>query len=420
MKFLPVLLAVLASASFAGAQNVQCKAGDSDTTITVNNKAKLTFVVPKKTPHNMDCAANYVLGTCSRVNIKCTFKMKAKGATCVGDKALITVGGKTTTLCNRKGRYANKKVTGDFSIQVMTDGKKVSKGGKCNIKCTKKGKPKPTTPAPTPPPTTGGSCTCSCGVVQRATRIVGGVETEVSEYPWQAGLVDKGSSTVWCGGSLLNSKWVLTAAHCTDTVTANQIQVLLGEHNYDTAGETDMQRMNVGQIKNHPDYNDVTTNNDFALLRLKKAVDFCTHSHIRPICLPTDTSESFAGVDAIVTGWGTTSSGGSLSSSMLEVTLKVLTNNQCKNDYSYASSMITSKMLCANVDGGGKDSCQGDSGGPLVTAGSNNNYLQIGVVSWGYGCALASAPGVYARVTAQLSWINEILSKDGQSCPPNV
>ena len=119
-----------------------------------------------------------------------------------------------------------------------------------------------------------------------------------------------------------------------------------------------MQRMNVGQIKNHPDYNDVTTNNDFALLRLKKAVDFCTHSHIRPICLPTDTSESFAGVDAIVTGWGTTSSGGSLSSSMLEVTLKVLTNNQCKNDYSYASSMITSKMLCANVDGGGKDSCQ--------------------------------------------------------------
>ena len=71
----------------------------------------------------------------------------------------------------------------------------------------------------------GESCDCSCGVAQRATRIVGGVETEVSEYPWQAGLVDKGSSTVWCGGSLLNSKWVLTAAHCTDTVTANQIQV---------------------------------------------------------------------------------------------------------------------------------------------------------------------------------------------------
>merc|ERR1719411_2389370 len=163
MKFLSVLLAVLASASLAGAQNYQCPTGDSDTTITVNNKAKLTFMVPKKTPHNMDCAANYVLGTCSRVNIKCTFKMKAKGATCVGDEAVITVGGKSTTLCNRKGRYANKKVTGDFSIQVMTDGKKGSKGGKCNIKCTKKGKPKPTTPAPTPPPTTGSGTTGATG-----------------------------------------------------------------------------------------------------------------------------------------------------------------------------------------------------------------------------------------------------------------
>ena len=135
-------------------------------------------------------------------------------------------------------------------------------------------------------------------------------------------------------------------------------QVLLGEHNYDMAGETDMQRMNVKEIQNHPDYNDATTNNDFALLKLKLKIDYCTHPHIRPVCLPTDTSENFAGVDAIVTGWGTTSSGGSLSSSLLEVTVKVLTNSQCKNDYSYASSMITSKMLCANVDGGGKDSCQ--------------------------------------------------------------
>ena len=71
----------------------------------------------------------------------------------------------------------------------------------------------------------GERCDCSCGVVQRGTRIVGGQETEVSEYPWQAGLVNKGSTSVWCGGSLVNSKWVLTAAHCTDGVKANEIQV---------------------------------------------------------------------------------------------------------------------------------------------------------------------------------------------------
>ena len=74
----------------------------------------------------------------------------------------------------------------------------------------------------------GESCDCSCGVVQRGTRIVGGQETEVSEYPWQAGLVNKGSTSVWCGGSLLNSKWVLTAAHCTHDVQANEIQVREG------------------------------------------------------------------------------------------------------------------------------------------------------------------------------------------------
>ena len=115
---------------------------------------------------------------------------------------------------------------------------------------------------------------CKCGVVQRRSRIVGGEETEVSEYPWQAGLVDKGSSKVWCGGSLLNSKWVLTAAHCTDgyNIKPKDIQVrgqggrdndsvmtttqvLLGEHDYNTAEETDMQRMNVKKIMNHPHYN---------------------------------------------------------------------------------------------------------------------------------------------------------------------
>ena len=71
----------------------------------------------------------------------------------------------------------------------------------------------------------GESCDCSCGVAQRTSRIVGGVETEVSEYPWQAGLVDKGSSSIWCGGSLLNSKWVLTAAHCTKGEKPKKLQV---------------------------------------------------------------------------------------------------------------------------------------------------------------------------------------------------
>merc|ERR1719361_2139750 len=108
MKFLSVALAVLASSSIAGAQKYQCSGGESEKTITVNHKAKLTFMVPKKTPHNMDCEAKYVMGTCSRVKLQCAFKMKAKGKACKGDKAVITNGGKTITLCNKKGKHAKE------------------------------------------------------------------------------------------------------------------------------------------------------------------------------------------------------------------------------------------------------------------------------------------------------------------------
>merc|ERR1719458_404849 len=161
MKFLSVALAVLASASLAGAQKKYlCPANQTDATITVNNKAKLQFLVAKKTAHNMDCTANYVMGTCSRVKLVCKFKLNGRGKACSGDQALVTANGKTTTLCKgKKGKYS-ANVNGDFSIKVVTDGKKPSKGGRCTIRCTKKAnKPKPTTTtaAPTPPPTTGGS-----------------------------------------------------------------------------------------------------------------------------------------------------------------------------------------------------------------------------------------------------------------------
>ena len=75
----------------------QCTGGESEITIKVNNNAKLTFMVPKKTPHNMDCEANYMLNTCSRVNLECSFEMKAAGKACKEDKAVITNGGKKIT-----------------------------------------------------------------------------------------------------------------------------------------------------------------------------------------------------------------------------------------------------------------------------------------------------------------------------------
>lgn len=184
----------------------------------------------------------------------------------------------------------------------------------------------------------------------------------MNEYAWQVGIVSKGSSSVWCGASLISNRWILTAAHCTKGESAKGIQALLGEHDYKSTSETTMVRMTISLIKNHPDYDHSTTNYDFSLLKMKKTVDFSKYPHIRPICLPVDDSKDYSDFTATVSGWGTLSSGGSVTNKLREVDVKVLTNTECKNDFSYPSSWITGQMLCANVNGGGKDACQGDSG----------------------------------------------------------
>lgn len=110
-----------------------------------------------------------------------------------------------------------------------------------------------------------------------------------------------------------------------------------------------------------------------------------------------------------VSGWGTLSAGGSQPTVLHSVNVPGITNDACKARY--CSSRITNQMLCAgNLANGGVDSCQGDSGGPLTYDVAGRTTV-VGVVSWGIGCASAGYPGVYARVTESLAWINEELAK---------
>jgi secreted trypsin-like serine protease len=211
----------------------------------------------------------------------------------------------------------------------------------------------------------------------------------------------------------------MTAAHCTngDQNNPENFQVLLGEH--DTGNDNDnMVRADVEQIVQHASYNGATTDYDFALMKLKNKIVWADNPHIRPACLPQDDSTDFSGMTAIVSGWGTTSSGGSLSQQLLFTEVDVISNSECKG-YGYSGSDITDQMLCANVQGGGKDACQGDSGGPLVVA-NPSAYELVGVVSWGVGCALADYPGVYARVSKQLDWVNTNTQGSWNTCPKPV
>ena len=268
----------------------------------------------------------------------------------------------------------------------------------------------------------GNADVCYCGLSQPPTRIVGGEAVQVNEFPWQVGIVTKGSSFVWCGGSLISNRWVLTAAHCMAGRQAHGLQLLLGEHNYYEENEAASVRMNVAAIVNHPDYDQQLTNNDFSLLKLAKPLNFGNHPDIRPICLPEGDDDTYEGDVATVTGWGTTSSGGPTSPILRGVDVTVLTNVACQADYGYPAEWITREMLCAHTPGGGKDACQGDSGGPLVCAGDGDgvtpgqNFELIGVVSWGVGCAGADYPGVYARVSTQLAWIKNITSQHWSTC----
>jgi len=240
---------------------------------------------------------------------------------------------------------------------------------------------------------------CRCGVPNRVSRIVGGVETMANEYPWQVGLVFPGRSVPFCGGSVLSSKTILTAAHCTEGKAVDSFQVLVGEH--DLTQEDGQQRVEVCSIEEHPGYTSSNNDHDLSILTLSSPLQMSRS--VSPVCLPPLPPSPYTGVVSTVSGWGTLSSGGSQPDRLMEVNVTVIDNTECRA--AYGSTVITDSMICARDMG--KDSCQGDSGGPLVTLEASGYYSLIGVVSWGYGCANPLYPGVYARVTEDLPWIGQ-------------
>ncbi|CAG2062861.1 unnamed protein product [Timema podura] len=196
-----------------------------------------------------------------------------------------------------------------------------------------------------------------------------------------------------CGASIIGSNWAITAAHCTEGMSASSLIVRAGSTNRYSGGSTHQ----VSQIIEHSGYGVGSTyNNDVAVFRV--STPFVFSNNVQPVNLASNNLILAGGTYTKVAGWGALSSGGSSPDNLMEVSLPVVTNTQCAQIY--GSSSITNSMLCAGYLAGGKDSCQGDSGGPLVAGG-----VQVGIVSWGGECAAVGIAGVYVRVSAIRDWV---------------
>lgn len=212
----------------------------------------------------------------------------------------------------------------------------------------------------------------------------------IYERPFQVSLQLYNSH--YCGGSILNERTILTAAHCAQN-GASAYKIRAGSTSRSSGGQL-IQVSEVITDRRYPgssgfDY-------DVAILKLEKPLVF--NNDVQAIRLAPAGYKVPDGEYVTVSGWGALSSGGGSPDNLYEVDAPAVNQDVCKN--AYGSSSITERMICAGV--GGKDSCQGDSGGPLT-----HGDLHVGVVSWGRGCALAGYPGVYARTSELRDFIDD-------------
>lgn len=231
--------------------------------------------------------------------------------------------------------------------------------------------------------------------------IVGGEDTFPNEFPWQVSLE---RTSHFCGGSIINKEWILTAAHCFSNTEASRYTVVVGKHNLYETDATE-KSYKLSKVVRHPDYSSFNSyENDICLLKLAEPLEY--NDNIQPVCLPTQGNYDVTGDKVEATGWGTTSSGGSLARRLQKVSLPVITNEECSTAYN-RETIFDSQICAGDLANGGIDSCQGDSGGPLVHMGADGSYVQVGITSWGYGCASKGYPGVYSRVSEFADWIDE-------------
>ncbi|XP_012271469.1 venom serine protease 34 [Orussus abietinus] len=239
---------------------------------------------------------------------------------------------------------------------------------------------------------------CECGWTKQ-TKIVGGEQTGVNEYPMMAGMVNSVQRLLYCGATIISNRHVITAAHCVAGRPFNQLAVLVGDHDLTTGAETNASKLlRVASYLVHPEYQSASLANDIAVVTVAENIVFS--NEVGPACLPFHhKSDSFGGSKVVVLGWGTTEFAGASSNTLQKVILNVTSLPVCRRDF----QEVTSNQICTYSSG--KDSCQFDSGGPVLWQDpSSMRMVSVGIISYGGICA-SEKPGVNTRVGAYLDWI---------------
>ena len=247
-------------------------------------------------------------------------------------------------------------------------------------------------------------------VVPASASAITGGQPATRDYPYMVALTDSSGEWWGCGASLVRQDWVLTAAHCVEGEKASSLGVRLGTH--DISSTENGEFIPAKQLIVHERYGDEDNTSyssyDVALIQLERPATQGT-----PIRIPAPSERGLwaPGTEATVTGWGGIFYPGiggvnTTESQLMEVDVPIVSDEECAK-YFYGQGDLSDvafgefdpqTMVCAGEQTGGSDSCSGDSGGPLVVPDGAGQLVQVGVVSFGFGCGYPFAYGVYSRV----------------------